>query len=197
MQIAQAFEHYQQVHGHYPPAYTTDQQGRPLHSWRVLILPYLGPDEVALYDQFDLNRPWDDPGNRELVDQMPAIYACPSNETASAMSETSYCVVEGPAFMFDADKTVSKEDLIGAGQPVLMLVEVNHSSIEWTEPVDVDAARLACGINSGLQGCCGSEHREGIVVANSDGSTRMVSEVTAPAELVDMATLGEVPVEVE
>ena len=53
------------------------------------------------------------------------------------------------------------------------------------------------GLIVACKGCCGSEHREGIVVANSDGSTRMVSEVTAPAELVDMATLGEVPVEVE
>ena len=196
-QIGMAFESYHAVHGHYPPSYIADEDGRPLHSWRVLILPYLGPDENALYDQFDLNQPWDDPANRRLVDQMPSIYACPASEMASAMSETSYCVVEGPAFMFDADKTVAREDLLEGETAVLMLVEVNHSAIEWTEPKDVDADRLACGINSGMQGCCGSEHRQGIVVLFSDGSSEIVSETTPPAEFVEMASRRKVPVATE
>ncbi|MBQ9813579.1 MAG: DUF1559 domain-containing protein [Thermoguttaceae bacterium] len=42
---------YQTEHGALPPAFTVDEEGNPLHSWRVLILPYLGEDSKALYDQ--------------------------------------------------------------------------------------------------------------------------------------------------
>ncbi len=45
--ILAAMQAYHQKHGHLPPAYSQDQDGQPLHSWRVLLLPYLGP-EVAL-----------------------------------------------------------------------------------------------------------------------------------------------------
>src|SRR5438552_2302923 len=39
-QIALALYEYEQVHKSLPPAYTVDPKGRPLHSWRSLILPY-------------------------------------------------------------------------------------------------------------------------------------------------------------
>jgi len=40
-QIALALITYEHVHNELPPAYTVDAKGRPLHSWRTLILPYL------------------------------------------------------------------------------------------------------------------------------------------------------------
>src|SRR5262245_6205217 len=40
-QIALALYNYEQEHKVLPPAYTVDATGRPLHSWRTLILPYL------------------------------------------------------------------------------------------------------------------------------------------------------------
>ena len=36
---------YERVHGTLPPGYTVDSNGRPLHSWRTLILPYLERSE--------------------------------------------------------------------------------------------------------------------------------------------------------
>ena len=38
---------YHDEHGSFPPAYIADASGKPMHSWRVLILPYL--DEKGLY----------------------------------------------------------------------------------------------------------------------------------------------------
>ena len=40
-QIALASLGYEQAHNALPPAYTMDASGRPLHSWRTLILPFL------------------------------------------------------------------------------------------------------------------------------------------------------------
>ncbi len=40
-QIGLAFHNYHDDHGVFPPAYTVDENGTRLHSWRTLILPYL------------------------------------------------------------------------------------------------------------------------------------------------------------
>ncbi|MDR0706205.1 MAG: DUF1559 domain-containing protein [Planctomycetaceae bacterium] len=40
-QIALACQAYKDTYGSYPPAFVTDTEGKPLYSWRVLILPFL------------------------------------------------------------------------------------------------------------------------------------------------------------
>ncbi|MCG8652934.1 MAG: DUF1559 domain-containing protein, partial [Pirellulales bacterium] len=64
--IAEALNAYAADHGTYPPPFTTgaDKKTR-MHSWRVLILPYL--DEEDLYTQFNLTLPWDDPDNMSVA----------------------------------------------------------------------------------------------------------------------------------
>jgi prepilin-type N-terminal cleavage/methylation domain-containing protein len=46
-QIILALRNYELTHKAFPPAYTVDADGRPLHSWRTLILPYI--EQEALY----------------------------------------------------------------------------------------------------------------------------------------------------
>ncbi|MBT6498149.1 MAG: DUF1559 domain-containing protein, partial [Planctomycetaceae bacterium] len=45
-QIMLAMHNYHEDFGSFPPAVVTDDNGHPMHSWRVLILPYL--DEAKL-----------------------------------------------------------------------------------------------------------------------------------------------------
>ena len=40
-QITLALESYHQTNGRFPPAYIADKNGKPMYSWRVLILPFL------------------------------------------------------------------------------------------------------------------------------------------------------------
>src|SRR3954454_6917330 len=58
-QLAQALRSYEQAYRSLPPAYSVDARGRPLHSWRTLILPYL--EHARLYNPIALTKPWDDP----------------------------------------------------------------------------------------------------------------------------------------
>ena len=37
-----ALQQYHDIHKSFPPAALSDRNGKPMHSWRVLILPYLG-----------------------------------------------------------------------------------------------------------------------------------------------------------
>src|SRR5262245_48474313 len=63
-QLGLALHNYYNEHGHFPPPYVADAAGKSMHSWRVLILPYLGRQD--LYDAYDLNEPWNGPSNRKL-----------------------------------------------------------------------------------------------------------------------------------
>ena len=58
------------------PPYIADPSGAPLHSWRVLLLPYLG--EQKLYEQIKLDEPWDSEWNRQFHKRMPDCYCCPA-----------------------------------------------------------------------------------------------------------------------
>jgi hypothetical protein len=75
-QIAMALHCYHQQYGMLPPAYLADATGRPMHSWRVLLLPFL--EAQSLYDQYDFREPWNGPNNSKLLTKMPYFYSCPS-----------------------------------------------------------------------------------------------------------------------
>jgi hypothetical protein len=59
--------------GGLPPAVLYGKDGKPLHSWRVLILPYI--EEDNLYKEFRLDEPWDSEHNIRLLPRMPRLYA--------------------------------------------------------------------------------------------------------------------------
>jgi type II secretory pathway pseudopilin PulG len=92
-QIMQAFHAYHDKHGHFPPPFIADSSGKPMHSWRVLILPHL--ERSDLYEQYDFSEPWNGPNNSKLAAAGPSIYRCPSHGSV-APGFTSYFCVVGP-----------------------------------------------------------------------------------------------------
>ena len=76
-QLAPGMHNYHDVHGRFPPQRLVSDDGSPLLSWRVLILPYLG--HAKLYDRFRLNEPWDSEHSIRLVTQMPAVFGSPDD----------------------------------------------------------------------------------------------------------------------
>ena len=54
-----AVAHYRESKGKGPPAYIVGPDGRPWHSWRVLILPYIAKEE--LYNEYNFSEPWNGP----------------------------------------------------------------------------------------------------------------------------------------
>src|SRR5262245_53855661 len=53
--IAKAFLDYWDVHRRAPPTVVFTKEGKLLHSWRVMILPFIG--EEKLYREFKLDEP--------------------------------------------------------------------------------------------------------------------------------------------
>jgi hypothetical protein len=78
--VRHAMYGYQGSHGGLPPAILYGKDGTPLHSWRVLLLPFI--EEEALFNEFRLDEPWDSPHNRALLPRMPRSYAAPGSKAS-------------------------------------------------------------------------------------------------------------------
>lgn len=153
--IGYALQTYESAHGSLPPAFVTDKAGRPTVSWRVLILPYLGYDD--LFRQIRLDEPWDSPHNLPLARLMPDEYRCPA-DTEAKEGETSYVAVTGAETLWPGAKGKRLRDLGGRSlTTTILLVEVAHSGISWMEPRDLPFEVAAKGVtNGGKSGvvCC-------------------------------------------
>ena len=143
-QIGQALASYMDVHGTFPPAYLSDERGLPIHSWRVLLLPFLG--HKRLYEKYDFNEPWNGPSNKLLVTQMPSEYRCPSRYGMRNPScKTSYLAVLGPGTMWPDGESRRLEEVRDRPADTLVLVEADPSEVTWMEPRDLcvdDAVRF-------------------------------------------------------
>src|SRR4029077_3708459 len=91
-QIALALHNYAQIYEALPPAHTVDANGRPLHSWRTLILPYL--EQGPLYQTIDLSKPWDDPANAKANETLVPVFRC--LESVGAQNKTTYLAIVAP-----------------------------------------------------------------------------------------------------
>ncbi len=175
-QIELAVLNYESAEGHLPPAYSVDENGNRLHSWRVLILPYLG--ENALYGRIDLTEPWDSPKNQAVLqNNCPPVFHCPSSPNGPTSMITNYLGVEGEGMVFDGANEVNLSDISDGTSRTLSVVEVLNSTVLWYEPIDFDAKNSAFAIST-KQNEIGSNHGGGGAnVAYSDGHVIYASPV--------------------
>jgi prepilin-type processing-associated H-X9-DG protein len=184
--IGQALLMYRAKYGGFPPACTTDSQGRPMHSWRVLILPYL--DETALYQQYNLREPWNGRRNLALAERMPSVFRCPSDVPQGAGGNTSYVAITGQGTAFDGVKPENFP--YGPGETVLV-VERSGSGINWLEPRDLNVNKMSLKVNDPqIDDAIRSEHRGGANVLTCDGQARFMSESISPEQLVFMLSIS-------
>lgn len=186
VRIGQAMLDYHEDYGSFPPAYTVGSDGQPRHSWRVLLLPYLG--EHALYQRYDMNLSWDE--NTWMATPMPAVYHCIDDQFANASSDTSYLLVTGKGTVFDGEKTTSMEDITDGPENTILVVEVATSGRNWLEPKDLDRQTLNLAVNSGAGIEIGSYHSAGGAhVLMADGKVRWLDDLTSAQLLNSLLTI--------
>src|SRR5262245_53340839 len=125
-QMALAFHNYAATYNGALPNNVYDQNGKPLLSWRVLILPYI--EEEKLYKEFKLDEPWDSEHNKRLVARMPKLYA--PIRVKGKEGETFYQVFVGEKAVFGSmhkprlpasfpDGTSNTALIVEAGDPIV------------------------------------------------------------------------------
>jgi hypothetical protein len=185
--IAIALHMYHEDHGSLPPAFVADESGRPMHSWRVLILPYL--EEKALYDQYRFDEPWNGPNNRKLADTTLEVFNCPwDQERPSPM--TSYVAVVGPSTAWPGSEPAAFSDILDGTSNTLLVVEVADSGVHWMEPRDLHVVQMAPTVNpKGGQGIS-SRHPGGASAVWADGGCTYLPESISGEDLEAVLTIA-------
>jgi hypothetical protein len=169
-QLVTAMHNYADTYkGRIPAVANFDKQGKPLLSWRVHILPFVG--EGDLYKQFHLDEPWDSAHNRELVGRMPRVYQG-TNRKLSREGKTIYLapVGKGVAFTGGPEGARMPADFPDGTANTILLVEADDDqAVTWTRPEDLkyDPKQPQKGLGG---------HFEGeFLVALADGSVRFLT----------------------
>jgi len=166
-QIGIALQKYHDEHGSFPPAYTVDTEGNPLHSWRTLILPYFGKSKwKEIYDQIRFDEPWNSEHNRQFnedthqntfaysTEEERQNYSPDDNESLAGPYGNMPSVYACPNHRNDAVKTVYKmvvgDNVLGnvhgmsvsqitrpLGKTILVVEAL--LPVPWMSPVDFTA----------------------------------------------------------
>jgi hypothetical protein len=178
-QIGLALHNYHDGNQTFPPAFTTDKNGKPGLSWRVLILPYV--EEAELYKQFHLDEPWDSEHNKPLAAKVPRVYVSPNY--AGPPGKTIYLGIGGKHGIFVGKDAVRIADIADGTSNTIMVVEgSNASAVDWTKPEvfvpdDANPTKGLTGLRPG-----------GFNALFCDASVRFISQTVDPQLLKAMFT---------
>lgn len=189
-QIVVALHFYHDEYGCFPPAVVRDASGRPMHSWRVLLLPYM--EQQAIYAKYRFDEPWDGPNNRKLHDTEANLFTCPEQSAGARgnrNTDTSYVVIVGPRTAFPEDRCVALRDITDDQGNTLLVVEIAGSGIHWMEPRDLHVTQMARQINpprgQGISSAHGPHPPGGANVVMVDGTLKFLDAKSLTADQVE------------
>lgn len=142
-----------------PPAHIPDTNGNSMHSWRVLILPFVELKE--LHTSYNFNEPWNGPNNRNLAPHLPPLYRCPGPGWRHEV-QPSYFLVTGPGSLFSGSETPSLSEVTGSHAKTIVTIEAPVQGKNWMEPKDVTIDEAIEILKSDELGSC-----EGCFIRNS------------------------------
>lgn len=195
-QVALALQMYHDQYKAFPPAYTVDASGKPLHSWRTLILPFMIEREgEKLYQHIDLTKPWDDPGNAALFALAPHMYQCLS-VSRSGDNLTTYLASVGPKGALHPTQPRRRSEIKDDILSTLMVIEVPiDKAVPWMSPQDADEAMI---MSIQLDSRLAHSYYKTIAVIFADGTLKRVDTKVFLKERRGMITIdGEETVELD
>ncbi len=124
----------------FPPASAQKPNTKARHSWRVAILPFI--DQSELYEQYNFDEPWDSKQNKQLLSQMPQMYASPGMDQSKGM--TKYLAIVGSDTVITSDQPTGDkghdgtrmQDITDGTSNTIMFVEAKKL-VPWTKPEDL------------------------------------------------------------
>lgn len=169
--IGRAIDAYSREHGSLPPPFSVDADGHPLHSWRVLLLPYL--DEGAA-GAIDVEKRWDDPANATAGLATAEPYRCPSLRAPAGT--TTYHLVVSPEGLVRPDRSAPREEAASADRNTILVIESPEGrAVPWMGGGD-DGVEVLMGSD---EGC----HAGGVMALFADGSVHFLRIGSLPLDV--------------
>jgi hypothetical protein len=155
--------------------------GKPLWSWRVEMLPFLG--EGDRYKQLRKDEPWNGPHNAQVLAKMPRVFQMPGKPENNM---TYYQVFQGKGGPFDARErwgprlpaVITQKK----GASNLILIAESATPVHWAAPGDINVSMDPLGPVFDPK-ALGGHFGEDINVALADGSTRTLKRSMNPRTL--------------
>ena len=175
-QIMLAIKNYETIFQKLPAPAFYGSDGKPAHSWRTLVSPYLEFGEINPKDKIDINDgPWDQPPNKFKSEKEQPLYQSPRAQRFDRFC-TNFVIVVGPGTIFENKKRPSGQygNVRFPTQKVAVIIELPDSDIRWAEPRDITVDNAVQIIQSAPYD---------IVVGFSDASAEFISRSTSESEI--------------
>jgi hypothetical protein len=182
--IGKALHNYASGLGSFPPGTMTTPQGRALHGWQTYLLPYMYESEIT--QKINLNKPWNDPANREGFSTYISSYGGighrfgtpPADGYAPSVYSANSRLIGGMQPVKPTDIADGASNTIMAGEVIGQLPAWGHPT-NWRDPV--------AGLG-GEPNQFGSPWKTGVNLLMADGSVQMLSREVDPRVLRALAT---------
>ena len=180
--IAGALRVHHNINGSFPPLFISGPDGKPMHSWRVLLMPHLGWnrsfESSRKSGSYDLDEPWDGSHNQKFSPRSQFPYPTFGYYRST---DTRYVAIVGERTMWSSKmlhgqtQFMRRRDVRDKPENTILIVAVEDSGIHWMEPIDFVHSQESGTINSktgkrGLQ----RKHMRSILVVTADGKLREI-----------------------
>ena len=174
-QIGLAVHNYHDSYNSFPSVSTADKNGKPLHSWRVALLPFL--EQLSLYEQIRMNEPWDSEFNKQFHDKIPQVYVSPfvsADDTKKGL--TIYATIVGKEAILEGPNTWKNMGSVADGLSNTFLFVERKKPVCWMDPSgDIPFDIAIKGINDDPQGIGNPDATVGGVnVVRCDGAVEFI-----------------------
>jgi hypothetical protein len=167
-----------------PAGCTVDSQGRMLHGWTTQLLPYI--EEVQLYQQIDLQQPWNAPANDESFRMAVGAFRNPGAEDYEDDRGYPLAHYASNAHVIGGDERRKLADIRDGTSKTLLFGEVTDnckawgSTTNWRDP--------ALGLGQSPDGFRGPWSGNVTIMTFADGHAQAIPNDVDPRVLRAIAT---------
>lgn len=124
--------------GAFPQAVTKNELGKPVHSWRVSILPHI--EQQSTFEKYDWSQPWNSPANRALGVTIDS-FRCYSDPNAGPnTAQTNYFAIVGSQTVWPEERGRFVSEITDGTENTILLLEAFNLNVPWIEPRDLSFA---------------------------------------------------------